>query len=178
MPYRDPMTDPYMQAAADALAAREARERARDEAWQEGHAEALQAIDAFNRAVAPACLQLEHGRAVADMRTARTTVLLARGEHRYSLAWVAWNGDGWIARAGDKSRTFESILLEMMQNPEFADALAKMQDEDFADSVTPPTPVVASSRRSTVTYVVGSLVLALLLALVVTLPRVFPALFG
>ena len=162
--YRDPMPDPFTQAVVDTLAAREAREQAREAAWQAGRAEALRAIAAFDVAVAPARLLIEGGRTVDDMRTTEATVSIARGGRRYSFTWVHWT-NGWYAHASDKVSTFEAILLAAMQKPEFADALAAMQREDFVDEVTPPAPPPAPRQRSAADWVWLSYVAILILAI-------------
>ena len=170
--YRDPMPAPFTQAAVDALAAREARERARETAWQEGRAEALRAIAAFDVAVAPARLRVDNKRGVDGMRTKWAHISLFSDHRTHLFAYVIWNGDGWRIFGACRTLTFEAILLAAMKAPEFADALVAMQRKD----------VSATANRSTVTRVVGSLVLALLLcgvclALIVALRHVFPVLF-
>ena len=176
--YRDPMPDPFAQAAVDALAARETREHAREAAWQAGRAEALRAIAAFDVAVAPARLRIDNKRGVDGMRTKWAHISLFSDHRTHLFAYVIWNGDGWLINGACRTSTFEAILLAAMKAPEFADALVAMQRKNITDEVTPPTP---AAKRSAL-HVVGSLVLALLLCgvclvLVVALRHVFPVLF-
>lgn len=178
--YRDPMPDPFTQAAVDTLAAREVREQAREAAWQTGRAEALRAIAAFDVAVAPARLRVDNKHGVNGMRTRWTYVDLTCDHCRtHSFAYVMWNGNGWSTTDDSSPRTFEVILLAAMKVPEFADALATMQQKNITNEVIPPT---SAAKRSAI-HIVGSVALGLLLcgvclALVVALRHVFPALFG